>query len=182
MSFSLTSFFKNPLYRFLLSAVVFYMAWYLIYELWLHPYDAIDLWIVEKTMKSAQYILNLMGFVTFQYRVRLIGIDGTGGLWMGDNCDSIELCGIFMGFIIAFPGFWKHKLWYIPMGIVLITMLNVLRVVALAIIQKYFSKDILEFNHSYTFTILVYGFIFLLWYIWIKKIAKSNIFKEPAKP
>ena len=177
---SLSSLLKTPLYRFLLNAVCFYVAWYLVYEVWLHPNYGLDKWVVRITMSSAKGLLDMMGFTTFQFKVRLIGIDGAGGLWMGDNCDSIELCAIFMGFIIAFPGFWKHKLWYIPLGWVLITCMNILRIAALAIIQRYYSKGVLEFNHTYTFTILVYGFIFLLWYIWIKKIANtSNVFKEP---
>jgi exosortase/archaeosortase family protein len=170
---------KTPLYRFLLNAVAFYVAWYLVYEIWIHPIDTIDIWVVKLTMNTARKILDLFGFVTFQYKIRLIGIDGASGLWMGDNCDSIELCAIFMGFIIAFPGFWKQKLWYIPMGFVIITIMNIIRVIALAIIQRYCSKSLLDFNHTYTFNILVYGAIFAMWYMWIRKVTQVNIGKEP---
>jgi hypothetical protein len=31
----------------------------------------------------------------------------------------------------------------------------------------------LDFNHLYTFTILVYAIIFILWYIWAKKYAPN---------
>ena len=165
---------KNPLYRFLLSAVTFYLVWYLVYDLWLHPIDVVDIWVVKETMSAARHILDMFGFATFSYSVRLIGIDGTSGLWMGDNCDSIELCAIFTGFIIAFPGWWKRKIWYIPLGWVLINTLNVLRITALAMIQKYATKNWLDFNHTYTFTILVYAFIFLLWYIWINKVTNAG--------
>lgn len=171
---SLSALLKNPLHRFLLIAFLFYLGWYLIYEVWIHPFDAVDIWVVKLTMGTAQKLLNLMGFSTFQYKVRLIGIDGAGGLWMGDNCDSIELCAIFMGFIIAFPGRWKDRLWYIPMGWVIITIMNILRVTALAIIQRYCSKSILDFNHTYTFNALVYGIICLLWYIWIRRSTNTT--------
>jgi exosortase/archaeosortase family protein len=169
---------KTPLYRFLLNAVIFYVAWYLAYEVWIHPIDVIDIWVVKLTMNSAREILNILGFATFEYKIRLIGIDGASGLWMGDNCDSIELCAIFMGFIIAFPGFWKQKLWYIPMGWLVITCMNILRVVALALIQRYFSKSLLDFNHTYTFNVIVYGAIFGMWYFWIKRIVKTPITKQ----
>jgi exosortase family protein XrtF len=178
----LSSFFRTPLYRFLFNVLVFYILWYLVYELWLHPGDIVDLWVVRETMNTARHILDILGYTTFGSDVRLIGIDGTPGLWMGDNCDSIELCAIFTGFIIAFPGMWKHKLWYIPIGCVLITLINVLRIVTLAIIQLHYSRKWLDFNHTYTFTILVYGFIFFLWLFWVNKIAKKgNIFKAPKK-
>jgi exosortase/archaeosortase family protein len=175
---SLTTLLKKPLYRFLLAALLFYIAWYCIYELWLHPVDRFDVWVISKTTGSAAHILRWMGFSIFTKSARLVGIDGTPGLWMGDNCDSIELWAIFTGFILAFPGRWKHKLWYIPMGIVLIFALNVLRVVGLAIVQKNVSEKWLEFNHTYTFTIIVYAFIFGLWLIWVNKIAGKKLFKS----
>ena len=178
MPYTFSSIFKNPLYRFLFNAIIFYVAWYLVYEIWIHPIDIIDLKVVALTMNTARRMLNLLGFVTFQYKTRLIGIDGAGGLWMGDNCDSIELCAIFIGFIIAFPGYWKQKLWYIPLGVIIITCMNILRVVVLAIIQRFCSKSILDFNHTYTFNILVYGAIFGMWYLWVKKIAKAPILKQ----
>jgi exosortase/archaeosortase family protein len=174
---SFASVIKNPLYKFLLSAAGFYLLWYFLYNLWLRPADTLDLWVVRETMSTARHILNFMGFVTFSYEARLVGIDGTPGLWMGDNCDSIELCAIFTGFIIAFPGLWKHKLWYIPLGWVLITYMNVMRIVALAITQKYLSLKWLNFNHTYTFTIIAYAFIFMLWYVWINKTSKSGSFR-----
>ncbi|MGP8217180.1 MAG: exosortase X [Bacteroidia bacterium] len=167
----LFSILKKPLYQFLLRALGFYVFWYLVYELWLHPYSSVDIWVVKTTMNTARYLLDMLGFATFGREPRLIGIDGTPGLWMGDNCDSIELCAIFSGFIIAFPGFWKHKLWYIPLGWILITFMNILRIIALALIQRYCSRNFLDFNHTYAFTILVYGFIFILWFIWIKRIT-----------
>jgi len=64
------------------------------------------------------------------------------------------------------------------MGIVLIFALNVLRVVGLAIVQKNVSEKWLEFNHTYTFTIIVYAFIFGLWLIWVNKIAGKKLFKS----
>ena len=62
----------------------------------------------------------------------------------------------------------------ILLGIGLIHALNVSRVVALALIVVY-APDQLDFHHSYTFTLFVYGVVFLLWilrikiYKWIKK-------------
>jgi exosortase/archaeosortase family protein len=56
------------------------------------------------------------------------------------------------------------------LGIIIIHFVNVLRITALAIIVKV-NPDWLYFNHNYTFTIVVYSFVFLLWWIWAKKYA-----------
>jgi len=133
----------------------------------------LDIWIIKSTLNAALIVLKALGFQTFSGGDRLIGIDGASGLWMGDSCDCVELCALFTGFILIFPGNWIKKLWFIPMGIVAIFLLNVLRVILLAVIQKNFSPKWLEFNHTYTFTIVVYLFIFSLWFYWVKRFSHS---------
>ncbi len=44
---------------------------------------------------------------------------------------------------------------------------NVLRVAALSLNHMY-SRGTVDFNHKYTFTVLVYAFIFFLWHLWVK--------------
>ena len=43
-------------------------------------------------------------------------------------------------------------------------------VTALAIIVSY-DYELLNFNHDYTFYVIVYGCVFLLWFWWVKKFA-----------
>jgi len=133
----------------------------------------LDILVIKSTLKTSLFVLKIFGFQTFSGGDRLIGIDGANGLWMGDNCDCIELCALFAGFIIIFPGKWVKKLWFIPLGMLSVFLLNVLRVILLAIMQKNFSPKWLEFNHTYTFTIIVYLFIFCLWFYWLKKLLPS---------
>jgi exosortase/archaeosortase family protein len=72
--------------------------------------------------------------------------------------------------VAAFPGPWKHKLWYLPLGTLSVFYINALRVVGLAIIVS-INPDWLAFNHDYTFTIVVYAYVFLLWVIWVKRFS-----------
>jgi exosortase/archaeosortase family protein len=175
------NFLKRPLYGFISKALGIYILWYLVYEIWLHPSGKLDIWVIKATLNISLSLLKVFGFHTFSGSDRLIGIDGTNGLWMGDNCDSVELCALFAGFIIVFPGQWLKKLWYIPIGIVCIFLLNVLRVVTLAVLQKSISTYWFEFNHTYTFTFLVYSFIFLLWFYWVKKVISTLQWPQKEK-
>lgn len=167
-------FLKKPLNRFLLLILAFYLGWYLIYNLWLQPAETLDLFVIDVTVVVSKKLLELLGYTVFTGSDRLIGIDGTGGLWIGDNCNGIALFALFTGFIIAYPGNWKKKLWFIPMGIVLIEFMNILRVVFLAILDTH-SRAWTEFNHTYTFTIVIYGFIFLMWMIWVNKVSDKGL-------
>jgi exosortase family protein XrtF len=170
-------YFKNPFVLFFIKAIGFYILWYLIYELWLHPQGRLDLFVIDQIILLSSRILSSLGFtlIDFPYdsHTRSIGIDGTHGLWVGDPCNGLTLFALFSGFILAFPGSIKHKLWFIPLGILSIHLLNVLRVVALTTVQFYFP-DWVDFNHTYTFTILVYSYVFLLWMIWVNKFYKKD--------
>src|SRR5579885_3356689 len=106
----LPDFLKNQVILFLLKALGLYVLWYVIYEIWLHPSEIIDSWVIKVTLQSTLALLHLLGYHTFSPYFKEIGIDGTNGLFMGDNCNSIDLFALFAGFIIAFPGSWKKKL------------------------------------------------------------------------
>lgn len=165
---------KKSLYRFLLSIFLFYIGWYLIYALWIHPNEKTDLLVVDITIAASKWILELFGYVVFTGAERVIGVDGTGGLWIGDNCNGIALFALFSGFVIAYPGSWKRKALFIPLGIIIIELLNVFRVICLAILDTY-SRAWTEINHTYTFTIIIYGCIFLLWMIWVNRLSGADL-------
>jgi len=98
----------------------------------------------------------------------LLDIDNTSVVCVGTGCSGVELFLIFAVFIFLFKGRSNNFLWYIPSGIILISILNIIRIVALSLIVIY-APDYLDFNHKYTFTIIVYGFLIGLWLFWMNK-------------
>ncbi len=167
------SFLKNPVTRFLVLVFSLFILWYLVYNLWLHPDERLDLFVVDITISMSKTVLEFMGYSVYTGVDRLIGIDGASGLWMGDNCNGIILFSLFAWFIVAYKGKIKYKLIYIPLGVISIQLLNVLRVVVLAILDTH-SRTWTEFNHTYTFTIIVYGYIFFLWMVWVNKYSEKE--------
>ena len=167
------AFLKNPIVRFLIIVFALYIGWYFIYNLWLHPAETLDLYVIDATVAASKWILESLGYAVYTGADRLIGIDGASGLWIGDNCNGIALFSLFACFIIAYKGKIKYKLIYIPLGIISIQLLNIFRVVVLAIIDTY-SREWTEFNHTYTFTIIIYGYIFLLWMTWVNRFSERN--------
>jgi exosortase family protein XrtF len=164
---------QNAFIRFICIASVLYLVLFIIYQFVVKKYTYYDQKFIGSIIHSAEFVLNLLGYRTFSrlqdLDMQLVGIDGSNGVWVGSNCSAITLITLFSVFIIAYPGYQKGKLWYVPMGIVAIHLLNILRVVALAMISYYLPPEYLMFNHTYTFTFIVYAFIFILWMIWINK-------------
>lgn len=168
------NFLKNPLTRFLLTALLLYTAWYCLYEFIIRPSEFFDLFVVQNTIDISKFFLELFGYTVSHPETRVLKIEGTSGLFIGDECNGIPLFALFAIFIIAFPGPWKKKLIFIPAGILLIHLANCVRVISLALIQSK-NHEWVEFNHTYTFTILIYAFIFGMWMLWVKKFSGVSI-------
>ncbi len=167
----------NPLTRFLVLAALGYVFLYLLYQFVIKPYTLLDQQLIAHIIKVSNQILTGMGYKTFMFLqdhdMQVFGIDGSNGVWVGANCNAATLFGLFAVFVMAYPGPLKHKLWYIPIGVLVIHAVNIIRVVCLAIIAFY-NPYALDFNHNYTFTIIVYAFIFLLWMVWVNKFTSSK--------
>ncbi|WP_439882568.1 exosortase X [Pontibacter sp. MBLB2868] len=150
--------------RFILYAMCLCIAWFFIYDFWLSSFDrSITIHVVNATV----IFLNLIGY-NAEAKDIMIRINGEDVVFVYHACNGMILMALFAGFIIAFPGPLLLKLIFIPIGILIIDLLNILRVATLALNAHYFHQT-LEFNHKYTFTLVVYAAIFYLWMLWIRK-------------
>lgn len=157
---------------FISKAVALYLLWYFIYEQWLAKVGWLDNFIIDHLVKITLYLLNFLGYTTFVYE-HTFGIDGSNGVFIGNPCNGLELMALFAGFVLIFKGSWKNKIWFIPLGIIVIYMMNIVRLLILTIIAKV-APETLDFNHKYTFTVLLYVLVFLGWVLWVNKFATKD--------
>lgn len=167
---------KQAVY-FILKMLGVYLLLQGTYDYVLSPSTGIDPWLIQLIISQVEGILLWMDYTLLQpdpqYTAHL-GIYGTSGVVVGNPCDGLSLFILFASFLIVFKGKWWFKLIYITLGIGLIHLLNVLRVLSLALIVLY-SPDSLDFHHSYTFTLFIYLVIFLFWMLRIKILSKKGI-------
>ena len=87
-----------------------------------------------------------------------------------EGCNSISIIVLFWAFIIAFKGRTKNTLLFGIMGGLSIYLLNILRIVLLTYaVDKYPSQT--DFLHHIVFPGIIYGFTFVLWFVWVKHFA-----------
>jgi exosortase family protein XrtF len=158
--------------RFLAIAMGLYLLWYFVYDQWLFPDGRLDTWLSVQEAALSGFLLNLLGFGGSSTGP-IVKLQGYNVVLIGNPCNGMVLFGLFAGFILAYPGAWKSKLFFIPAGMLAIYLLNVLRIVALAL-NSFYSRHTLDFNHKYTFAFVVYAFIFAFWMLWIKHYAKPR--------
>lgn len=165
---------SNAFIRFIATAGLLYVILYLIYQFIVKRYTFYDQKFISFLIRAAEQVLRWLGYTTFKVLqdldTQVVGIDGSNGVWVGSNCNAITLFTLFAVFVIAYPGSQKQKWWFVPAGIAAIHLLNIVRIVALALIA-HSCPQYLNFNHTYTFTFLMYAFIFLLWMLWVNRFA-----------
>jgi exosortase family protein XrtF len=167
--------FSKPLTRFLIKAVVLYLGWHLLWYQWIEPDGRVNHYLTYNTAWISQKALNLFSsseftISPFEEQNTYLFKDKIPVVLIEHGCNGLILMVLFAAFVIAFPGPWKTKLWYVPSGILAIYLINSLRVIGLAL-NRMFSNESFEFNHKYTFTILVYGAIFWFWMIWVNRFS-----------
>ena len=167
-----------PLTRFLLVGFLGYLAWHLTYTFVLRDFTLLDEYVIQSLVWMSEASMSSLGWEVLdfaepgQFRNR-IGLAGGAGLVVGTSCDGVALFALFAIFVLAYPGPGRHKIWFVPFGIAVVHIANYLRIMGLMWIQRYFPEH-LDFNHHYTFTVLVYAVIFWLWYLWAMKISAQS--------
>jgi len=157
-----------PRWQFLLAAAGLYLVWLIAYEGYLGPDGRLDHWLSVNIAAASAGLLRLLGFAaSIGQDTSVVMMDGRPAVVVGAPCDGLVLYALFTGFIVAFPGPLRPKLWFIPAGIVLLYLLNIVRVGALALNQHYAHQSV-DFNHHYTFSFVVYACICLLWMQWVR--------------
>ena len=170
--------FKNQFIQFIVVAVGLFLLWFFLFEYWISDHTNINRFLIENLIDISGGILENLGYSLIaeppsDIVIRTIGIDGTTGVWVGDPCNGLEIMAIFGIFMLAIPGPLKHKAWFIPMGLLVIHLLNAIRISVLAWVVT-IDYAYLDFNHDYTFKIVVYTAVFFLWMFWVKKFLSKN--------
>lgn len=90
-----------------------------------------------------------------------------------EGCTSISIMILFLAFIIAFSGSIKNTLWFSVIGLLLIYAANIFRIVFMAL-AIYYYPDLSDVLHDIVFPGIIYGMVFILWIIWVRKYAIIN--------
>lgn len=89
------------------------------------------------------------------------------------GCTAVKQLYIFLVIMLLFPGPWRKKLWYIPLGCLILIIYNIVRIAVICMLIKNHPERF-EMLHEGVFRYIFYGLIFLLWLIWEEKISKSK--------
>jgi exosortase family protein XrtF len=83
-----------------------------------------------------------------------------------EGCNGINVFIVFVAFVVAFNGSPRRQLWFVPLGILILYVCNLMRIVFLYWTAIHFHRYF-YYVHKYIFTGFIYVVVFLLWIAWV---------------
>lgn len=132
--------------------------------------------ITNVVASQSKYMLDLVGYSSeiVQSDVELsvyLSVKEKPVARIIEGCNSISIVILFIAFIVAFSASFKTTVSYIIFGSLLIYVINIIRIVIIAI-ALYKFPEYEHLLHNYLFPAIIYGVTFLLWFIWVRKFSK----------
>ena len=157
---------ENASMRFLLWVIVSFFIWNVIYYEFLID-SVVSVMLTEHLADTTVFFLRFFGYTTWRVETSIY-LEHIQAVNIGNACNGLDFFGVFSCFVFTFPAPLKHKVWLFVAGLACIHILNIVRLILLPIIYIS-SPDTFDFNHKYTFVIVIYGVLFFLWFSWAKK-------------
>ena len=124
--------------------------------------------------QGSVFVLNLLGYEAEVFNMRYIDLyDSIMNIYIKNFCLGIDMMFVFTALIVSFPGSWLNRLWFIPMGIVGIQLINIGRIVGMSLSWIILDRGNFVDHHD-AFNLVAVIFIFLMFTMWV------NLKKKPA--
>jgi exosortase/archaeosortase family protein len=133
-------------------------------------------WIVFN--QSVWFIDHVLNIPITTNENRTMYFQNNGYISIDLGCSGLKPILQFILLMLLFPGPWKHKAWFIPMGIVMVHLTNLFRITGLAVITVTIP-EYWEFAHDNLFRPFFYVVIFFLWVWWAEKFRHRAQSLEP---
>ena len=136
------------------------------------------IFMASHTAQVSYSLLKWLGFNVTLNDLNVIRHLGSGnGVHIVWSCTGIKQAYILFCILAFSRGPWKHKLWYIPLGLLCVYLFNILRITFIAGVIDSHPQQF-EFWHEHVTKYAFYAMIFGLWVIWEEKI---RIAPQPPK-
>jgi exosortase family protein XrtF len=173
----------KPALTFLIRFLGIYFAGNIAYGLYVESYgerpDVLTEWVTSQTTSVLQWLGDDVRAESSTHSPKVFMKNETGTvLSVFEGCNGINVLIIFVAFVIAFGGRAKAMAWFIPVGILVVHVSNLIRISLLYYVSLYYEQYF-YYVHKYFFTAILYLIVFVLWAIWVLKL---NAIRKDVSP
>lgn len=123
------------------------------------------IWMSAHIASAVQWLLHGIGYSVSLTDDTLISFSNGQRVRIIWACTGIKQTFIFCCILLFSRGAWQHKLWFIPMGIIVCYAINILRITLLSM-AVCDCPEWFPVLHDYVSKYAFYAIIFLLWVWW----------------
>jgi exosortase/archaeosortase family protein len=135
-------------------------------------------WLAERVFSTSRWILEMLNVKVTAFDQ--LNIDGNirnrvfyypennGYVSVNHSCSGLKQFYQWIVLMLLYPGPWKHKTWFIPMGLGIIHLVNLFRIVGMTFVTIHLSQH-WDFIHDYVMRPFFYVVMFALWVWWNEK-------------
>ncbi len=87
------------------------------------------------------------------------------------GCNGVEATIVLVAAMLAFPSPWKHKLWGILIGFLLVQALNLIRIISLFYIGQW-NMQVFEWMHLYLWQALIMLDVLIVFLVWLRYLPR----------
>ena len=163
-------------FLFALITILFHMLWWDFYG-WIMQFTFISStadWLAHAVYISAHWFnkhILLLSMTTSEPNT--MWFSNGSHVFIDEGCSGLKQFYQIAVLFILFPGPWKHKLWFIPAGFVVMFFVNVLRIVVLSLVALHWPQH-WDFIHEWVLRPFFYLVIFAMWVIWVEKFRRRK--------
>lgn len=120
--------------------------------------------VYEQSVWVNQHILHIPMTFTNQ----TMWFSNGSGISINASCSGDKQILQFALLMLLYPGPWRKKLWFIPLGMLLVHLTNILRIVLLSVVAIN-DPSLIKISHDTLLRAMFYVVIFALWAYWEEK-------------
>lgn len=167
----------RPVTDALLAAVITY-GFHLLYRQFSAEINSVGIirdatqWLTDAVYRQSLWLnRNMIGLEITTAPGNTMIYSNNTSMFINGSCSGLKLMFQVTILFLLFPGPWKHKLWFIPLGWVLMHLSNLLRMVTLSLVSLW-NVEYWDFSHDWVMRPFFYLVIFAMWVWWVEKFRK----------
>lgn len=157
----------------IITVVFHYLWWHGLKEFLLNflAFRDTEAFLAHQVFLWSAWIMENILQYTITTADNTIYLENNSAVAVVGSCSGLKQFYQWTVLMVLFPGPWKKKLWYIPTGIIIIHMVNILRIVILCVVAVHWPQN-WDFIHEWVLRPFFYVVIFVMWVVWVEKIKR----------
>jgi len=140
-------------------------------------------WLAERVFYASRWILEALNVKITSFEQLAIGgsiknrvfyyPENNGFVSVNLSCSGLKQFYQWVVLMLLYPGPWRHKAWFIPLGLIVIHFVNLFRIVSMTFVTIHLP-DQWDFIHDNILRPFFYVVMFAFWVWWNEKFYLKN--------